>query len=60
MNNQQHQDKVNARAPDSNVLEPKDIYTIDAPVNNPEQDKFKRWSFSQRVAQTIASRSDPS
>ncbi|MEG5044422.1 P-loop NTPase fold protein [Microcoleus sp. B4-C1] len=60
MNNQQHQDKVNARAPDSNVLEPNDIYTIDAPVNNPEQDKFKRWSFSQRVAQTIASRSDPS
>lgn len=60
VNNQQHQDKVNARAPDSNVLEPNDIYTIDAPVNNPEQDKFKRWSFSQRVAQTIASRSDPS
>ncbi|MDF0556870.1 P-loop NTPase fold protein [Kamptonema sp. UHCC 0994] len=60
MNNQQHQDKVNALAPDSNVLEPNDIYTIDAPVNNPEQDKFKRWSFSQRVAQTIASRNDPS
>ncbi|MEG5159216.1 KAP family NTPase [Microcoleus sp. AT3-A2] len=60
MNNQQHQDKVNALAPDSNVLEPKDIYTIDAPVNNPEQDKFKRWPFSQRVAQTIASRSAPS
>lgn len=60
VNNLQHQDKVNALAPDSNVLEPKDIYTIDAPINNPEQDKFKRWSFSQRVAQTIASRSDPS
>lgn len=60
VNNQQHQDKVNALAPDSNVLEPKVIYTIDAPVNNPEKDKFKRWSFSQRVAQTIASRSNPS
>ena len=60
VNNQQHQDQVNAPVPDSNILEPNDIYTIDAPVNNPEQDKFKRWSFSQRVGQTIASRNDPS
>ncbi|MBD1863035.1 MULTISPECIES: P-loop NTPase fold protein [Trichocoleus] len=37
-----------------------DLYITDSPVSRPEQDRFNRWSFSERVAQTITSRSDPS
>jgi len=32
----------------------------DKPINDPAQDRFNRWSFAQRIAQTIVSRKDPS
>lgn len=35
-------------------------FTTDAPINEPEHDRFRRWPFAQRVAQTIAFRRDPS
>lgn len=35
-------------------------YSSDAPVYNEESDLFGRWHFSERVAQVIARRSDPS
>ncbi|MEF3301912.1 KAP family P-loop NTPase fold protein [Paenibacillus sp. GYB003] len=38
----------------------KDGYVSDAPIQTPDHDVFKRWPFAQRVAQTIASRRDPS
>lgn len=37
-----------------------DSFVVDAPITEPTLDRFKRWSFAQRVAQTMASRSDPS
>lgn len=35
-------------------------YSSDSPVRKQEQDRFSRWSFSERVAQVISKRSDPS
>ena len=32
----------------------------DTPIIDPAQDKFGRWPFAQRIAQTIVSRTDPS
>ena len=38
-----------------------DYYVSDSPVSDPEsEDRLKRWPFAQRIAQTIASRKDPS
>lgn len=34
-------------------------YFADISINDPELDKFKRWSFAQRVAETITLRRDP-
>ncbi|WP_375491319.1 P-loop NTPase fold protein [uncultured Nostoc sp.] len=58
-NFQQHNNETTTVANES-VAEPNDIYITDSPINNLEQDRFKRWPFAQRIAQTIASRSDPS
>ncbi|MBD2538419.1 KAP family NTPase [Coleofasciculus sp. FACHB-SPT36] len=58
-NLQQQNDETVTVANDS-VVELKDRYFADSPINNPEKDRFKRWSFAERVAQTIDSRSDPS
>lgn len=35
-------------------------YSSDAPVQNKDDDDFSRWNFSERVAQVISRRSDPS
>ena len=35
-------------------------YSSDAPVSTKEEDIFSRWKFSERVAQVIANRRDPS
>lgn len=38
-----------------------DYYVSDSPISDPDsEDKLKRWPFAQRIAQTIASRRDPS
>ena len=37
-----------------------EVYVSDAPVTDPENDRFRRWPFAKRVAETIASRKDPS
>ncbi|MGA9364997.1 MAG: KAP family NTPase [Bacteroidota bacterium] len=34
-------------------------YVPDSPVTDPKQDRFRRWPFAQGIAQTIASRRDP-
>lgn len=36
------------------------FYIADSPITDPALDRFGRWPFAQRVAQTIASRRDPS
>lgn len=59
-NNQRHKDKLNSPITDKNNRDSNSIYITDSPIDSPEQDKFKRWPFSQRVAQTIVSRTDPS
>lgn len=35
-------------------------YSPDAPITDPERDRFRRWSFAKRIADTIANRTDPS
>ena len=35
-------------------------YVADAPISNPAEDRFSRWPFAKRIADTIASRTDPS
>ena len=35
-------------------------YASDAPVQIESQDRFKRWPFAKRIAETIVSRKDPS
>lgn len=35
-------------------------YSTDAPVSSEDEDIFSRWKFSERVAQVIANRRDPS
>ena len=35
-------------------------YSSDTPVASKENDRFTRWNFSERVAQVIAKRTDPS
>lgn len=35
-------------------------YAADAPISDAADDRFRRWPFAQRVAQTIISRVDPS
>jgi len=35
-------------------------YSSDSPVNEKNQDRFSRWKFSERIAQVISRRSDPS
>jgi len=37
-----------------------DFFVADTPLIDPALDRFKRWPFAQRIAQTIASRRDPS
>lgn len=42
------------------ALEKGDLFVADSPIVDPALDRFMRWPFAQRVAQTIASRRDPS
>jgi hypothetical protein len=35
-------------------------YVSDAPVSDPQKDRFRRWPFARRIADTIAIRTDPS
>lgn len=35
-------------------------YSSDSPIHEENQDRFSRWNFSQRIAQVISRRSDPS
>lgn len=59
-NNSQQQKNETTTVVDESVAEPIGLYTADSPISNPGQDKFKRLLFAQRIAQTIASRSDSS
>jgi len=36
------------------------LYIADQPIQNPDEDRFDRWSFARRIAETIARREDPS
>jgi len=48
---------------DSNKIEESqqsDPYVPDGAVSDPRLDRFRRWPFAQRIAQTIAARTDPS
>lgn len=41
-------------------VEYEDTYISDKPVNKPSKDRFQRWPFAKRIAQTIVQRSDSS
>jgi predicted KAP-like P-loop ATPase len=38
---------------------PETIYSSDQPIRFREQDRFNRWPFAQRIAETLATRTDP-
>lgn len=40
--------------------DPTPLYFSDTPQTDPAQDRFKRWPFARRIAQTVIARSDPS
>lgn len=42
------------------MTEQKDAYVSDAPIDDPDGDRFNRQPFAQRIADTIAARKDPS
>jgi predicted KAP-like P-loop ATPase len=44
------------------MIQPADdnLYSSDQPIHSREEDRFNRWPFTQRIAETIARRSDPS
>ena len=35
-------------------------YSADQPIRSKEEDRFNRWPFAHRIAETLAARSDPS
>lgn len=37
-----------------------ETFVSDAPLENPREDRFRRWPFAQRIAQAIKARRDPS
>ena len=51
MDEEQTSDAASSTTPQS--------YSSDAPVRQAGEDKFRRWPFAQRVAQTLANRKDP-
>ena len=38
----------------------KGVYSSDQPITSKQQDRFQRWPFAKRIADTIAKRTDPS
>ncbi|MBL7066248.1 MAG: hypothetical protein ISS29_00080 [Candidatus Marinimicrobia bacterium] len=44
---------------DDNITQPIE-YVSDLPIQTPKQDKFNRWPFAQKIAQTIINRKDTS
>jgi hypothetical protein len=40
--------------------EPTHLYSSDAPLTSKDQDRFGRWPFAVRIAETLANRADPS
>src|SRR4051794_17039671 len=38
----------------------KEQYTDDAPIASKDGDRFNRWPFAERIANVIATRTDPS
>src|SRR2546427_5494048 len=35
-------------------------YSADQPIRSKEEDRFNRWPFAKRIAETLAARRDPS
>ena len=50
---------VRPQVPQGKIMKDKN-YSSDSPIHEQGQDRFSRWSFSERVAQVISKRSDPS
>lgn len=42
------------------MSEQTEAYVSDAPILDPENDRFRRWPFAKRIAETVAARGDPS
>lgn len=36
------------------------VYSADQPIRSKAQDRFNRWGFAERIAETLANRKDPS
>jgi hypothetical protein len=56
----EHQDSQSSNSVASVNKDQKPIYSSDQPIRSKEQDRFNRWPFAQRIAETLADRTDPS
>jgi predicted KAP-like P-loop ATPase len=55
-------ERADARRAESTAAEPAQAegYSADQPIRSKEEDRFKRWPFANRIAETLAARRDPS
>jgi hypothetical protein len=51
----ERQNTINDEAHDDSY----DLYAADVPLSDRRRDRFQRWPFAQRIAQTIRARRDP-
>ncbi|HEU4342742.1 MAG TPA: P-loop NTPase fold protein [Candidatus Binatia bacterium] len=55
-----HQNGERAREGATAAPDQEPVYSSDQPIRSKEQDRFNRWPFAQRIAETLAGRTDPS
>lgn len=56
----EHQNGERAKKGATAAPDQEPVYSSDQPIRSKEQDRFNRWPFAQRIAETLAGRTDPS
>jgi hypothetical protein len=56
----EHQNRERAKDGATAAREHEPVYSSDQPIRSKEQDRFNRSPFAQRIAETLAGRTDPS
>lgn len=53
-------ESVNPTPPQESEKDAKPAYSADQPIETIKEDRFNRWPFAKRIAETLATRADPS
>jgi len=56
----EHESAAKPAEAQASADEPGQVYSTDQPITRRDQDRFNRWPFAQRIAETIAKARDPS